>query len=625
MVAVLASFTIAMVMVLGSLAYLSASTKYSRHEQDSDRALAAARSGVADLLARLRLDPIYLDAMATKAGVAGTYCTNPAAGGPASEGDKFATDCGWSHTQPQWESMEGSGGHKQYYHYAIVDYSQASHDVEVMASGKANNVVRTVKASISPETPPMWLYFSDYEVADPTDPITYPPTPTGDGYYGGTQLTSGACGGSGAGGAAAEVDLAYAWELKQPDNTKPARVYSSPTAAGIPCKEPSFEKWDALDGPVHSNDTIKANGTQFGGDFTTTDPKCKGATAGDPASWQACVNGGSVPVAFSSLPRHRTKLDLPTVANPANESALGTGCFYQGPTRIILEPGGTMRVWSKQSDPAEVRAGCGSIDDLRSPGGASVPVPADGLVFVGEAPKTGHHQIPARGIGGPSGQELPLGDYDPTAMVPGPTSHYTVERAMYKRAEQYSDMGNLYVEGELAGQLTLAAQGTIVITGDLLTKDDDTDIMGLTASAIEIYNPVVQEIGWSCYGSPVQCTEKVPTEAKRETGWPKDYDGSSGTLRIEAALNASAGSFRLQNWRDGGPLGKLEVHGSVAQAFRGVVAWEDDSGALISGYEKRYTYNEKLREGRPLLFGPIGNGTWVIRWQEKAHPPEAVK
>jgi Tfp pilus assembly protein PilX len=49
-VATIGSFTIVMIVALGSLAFVSNSTKYSRFEQDVDLALAAAEAGIADLL-----------------------------------------------------------------------------------------------------------------------------------------------------------------------------------------------------------------------------------------------------------------------------------------------------------------------------------------------------------------------------------------------------------------------------------------------------------------------------------------------------------------------------------------------------------------------------------------------
>jgi hypothetical protein len=318
-------------------------------------------------------------------------------------------------------------------------------------------------------------------------------------------------------------------------------------------------------------------------------------------------------------------MDMPSIASAAAESKTGTGCFYRGPTRIILQADGKMRVWSKQTSPADVRSGCGDAGGLASDEGALVDVPADQLVFVGEAPGAGHTQVPAGGIGGPSNTDrLPLGTYSKTTTLRH-SAKYTAERTMM-RPEKFADMANLYVEGELSGRLTLASQGTIVVTGDLLTADDSKDLMGLTASTSEIYNPVLEEVKASCPTSAVSsCMWAVPANPVHQGGRLKDYDARPKVLSIEAALYASAASLRLQNWKDGGPLGTLELKGSIAQMFRGVLAWEDESGTLLSGLKKSYTYNERLREGRPLLFAPIENGTSVIRWLEKIDPPASVK
>ncbi|MDR0594345.1 MAG: hypothetical protein LBG60_14070, partial [Bifidobacteriaceae bacterium] len=111
MVSVLGSFTIILVVLLGSVSFLGQQVKYSRHQQDSDLALAAAEAGVADILTELRIDPEYLDSISSTKDEPTGYCEKDATGGPPSDGDVFAGVCGWTAaTAPGWQKLGGDEG-----------------------------------------------------------------------------------------------------------------------------------------------------------------------------------------------------------------------------------------------------------------------------------------------------------------------------------------------------------------------------------------------------------------------------------------------------------------------------------------------------------------------------------
>jgi Tfp pilus assembly protein PilX len=275
MVAVLAAFTILMVVVLGSLAYLTASTKYSRYEQDTDLALAAAQSGVSDLLSRLRADPDYLsDVAGTKDDPTG-YCQAAFTGAPpqssegALDGDYFAADCGWTAGTEAKVAEFGAGSAAERFHYMVTYYSPIARSLEVVATGAAGSVVRSIKARIAKDSPEQYLYLSDYEVIDPTDDTAYP-----DG------ISSRMCG---QGWPEAETmnQLGHRWEIYPNPANKPTRIYIGSDNLARACPEPYFSQFDVLDGRVHSNDTIKSNKAQFLGEFTTRDPRCQAVNPAD--------------------------------------------------------------------------------------------------------------------------------------------------------------------------------------------------------------------------------------------------------------------------------------------------------------------------------------------------------
>lgn len=622
MVAVLASCVILVTVVLGSAAFLSSSTKFSRYEQDSDLALAAAQSGMNDLLAQLRADSNYLDTVAADHVDAVGYCHSGATGGPADiEGDYFKDVCGWTNgTGVAWKPLGGVAG-RQYYHYVVTDYDPITSTVDAVSTGKSGTVVRSLRARLAPESTPMYMYFSDYELADPTDPTTYPPNHS----YQDPKRTSDACGGY-PGSGSENTDLKYAWEAEVGD-----RRYAFDGLVRD-CYEPEFNGWgdgrDSLDGWFHSNDTVRSDGAVFGGgSWTTADPKC--------SAEGTCVNGSATWLA--THPISVAKKPFGGTGSAEAATADGTlGCRYAGPTRIILE-GDEMVVWSKGTTTSPDR--CGTPTDLKSADGARVTLPDDAseaLVYV-SASAANHRLLQAGEIGGPDGRELPLGNYT-TDLVATQGATFKTERAMVE-SDKYAEVGNVWVEGSASRTLTIAAEGSIIITGDLLTTKDDTTLLGLLAGgAVELYNPVVDLYGTTardvecddldnCHATNWEWDTETPVSkgTAPEAGWPTDYNGDTTVFEIEAAIHASSWSFRLQNWRTGGALGLLKVHGSIAQKFRGVVAMEDEIGALVSGYKKDWSYNETLTRARPLLFPALGSGDWLVPWVEKAEPNEAVK
>ena len=628
MVAVLAAFTILIVVVLGSLAYLTASTKYSRYEQDNDLALAAAKSGLNDLLSILRAEPKYLnpaDVAATK-GEATGYCQNEATGGPPSEGDIYAAAeyCGWTEAT-KIETKEfgpANGGHFQAFHYAVTNYEPISMTSWVVSTGYSNSVVRSIRARISQDSTPMYLYMSNWEVVDPTDFTVY------------TDGKSGLACGQGYPGLETIKQLGYSWEIDDPDSDKPERAYVDSAGFKQTCAEPSFEVWDTLDGPVHSNDTIKSRGAKFFGGFTTADPACQAALPEDDGTWRNCVEGsadfGDTPPAYhgyQEIPQVPGKENL----NVKNELE-SSGCEYFGATRIVFE-GDNMRVWSKDTvNPAKPDR-CGTAARLGSVDGALVKIPPGSLIYVRDLdPSSPGYADRAKPV--PSGYAggLPLGTYnDAYASAPtGLGDRYEIEVAMDRdRPLKFAQKGNLWLEGETDQSVTVYSDSSIIVTGDLLTAEDTEDLLGLMAGdSVEIYNPILRTYEAYAYpGGGFGWT--VPQSTRRESGWPHEYQepADTGVLRIEAAMIAGKGSFLLQNWKSGGPLGDLQVFGSIAQNFRGVVAQETDATApaLVNGYRKYYQYNTALIEEQPLLFSPIGNGDWHILWQEKVNPSDAVK
>ncbi|MDR2382033.1 MAG: hypothetical protein LBE08_12870 [Bifidobacteriaceae bacterium] len=630
MVAVLVSFTIILAMILGSLAMISSSTKHSRHQQDSDLALAAAESGLNALLARLRGDPSHVSGITDPTS---EYCVAKATGGPTGGADEdfFASDCKWSAgTAVSWEEAGDDG---EEFHYSITSYDSITNSIEVLSTGRSNNVYRTVKGYLGREATEMWLYISDYELADPNDYSTYltwSQNASGGSIYGPDQITSQGCGGGYGLGTGTETDLGYKWQTGDPDS-KVSRYYSM-NGFDYPCEEPGFIDGDVLNGPVHSNDTIKSTGAHFTQSFSTADPACATADPDNPGDWDVCVNGAGN--TFDQLPTYRAGgYQLPGTKKPEEEVDKNTDwCKYEGPTRIILH-GTTMTVWSPYTTEAALKdRACGQYSVLRSGKSVEVDIPPEGLVYVDAIPDGASSALKQEKIESGTIGGLPLGTYDPAKhRTPNILYRtYTYEKAMEAKS-MWARNGNLFIEGSFSESLTVAADSSVVITGDLMAADTTEDLLGIIAKrSIQVYNPVIVSYyqTQAPFHTPVWSSPssgELDPWMKQTTDGHSYLDGDRDTLTIHAAMYSETGGFGVQNWKFHEDLGTLYVYGSIAQRFRGVVGyWDVNEDQFYGGYHKQYEYNETLAKASPLLFSPIQNGTWVISWLEKAEPPPEV-
>ncbi|MDR2381681.1 MAG: hypothetical protein LBE08_11015 [Bifidobacteriaceae bacterium] len=633
MIVTLLSFLITAGVLIGSLGFVSHSTKFSRYEQDAELAQTAAEAGLNDILSELRADAEYFENLTLNTANATGYCFKQAVGGPAAEGDVFASDCGWPAAMaPRWQRLGGDdGGDYQEYHYAVTEYSVMSQYIDVVSTGRSRDVYRSVKATIVRETAQRWSYMLNYFLVDPR---MY-----SSGEFYGDAVTSSGCGGGWAKGVTLP-DFGYSWA-----SPAPVRRYQYRNASGgvswASCRPYAYTGLKGGAGaPMHSNDTFYVVAQTENGEMTTSDPLCKTADPANQATWKRCVgNRSNAPTVWNApMPTYREVLELPTVGDPKAWSIAGFGCRYEGPTRIILQ-GSSMQVWSKHT--VTERPGCGSIADLTSPSGATVAIPADGLVFVDAAPGVTPVEIAAGAIGGPTGRELPLGTYPggaPTSV--GQTYIGEVEMS---KPHLYDGIGNIFVEGILSGgnRLTIAADRDIVITGDLVTGDTSNDIIGVMAGAgVEIQNALmhvvqsVKDSSGNLVWKPLTNwdLDPIPSPIVGGTyaeGWPTNYWGASTILRIEAVIYAATYSFRTQHSYvlRNNPTMYIEVYGSVTENFIGDHGWTWTGFSVpFTGWRvNQYVYNPALSTSKPLLFPAFGNGTWLVNWQEKTTTPEILK
>jgi len=681
LVLVIGSSLVLMMFATAALTYAVGSRPLSRHDQDYNAAYSAAQAGIADYTRHLNADDSYWQT---------PDCDNNAlvggVGGNASVADGNPPNCasdtvGWVPVN-SGDSPDGPGPK---FHYDIDTSTLSDGAITVTSTGYVNGVTRTLQATVTRDGPTTFVYFTNFEDADPANASVY---------------------------SQGEVKL-----NQQNPNCVSQYWWNGRSSNDNYCVEISFVTGDKIDGPVDTNDQPQMDGSpEFGDTFETATPGCASAQSSD--DYQACWHsyGWSASPIFDKAPAYHRFNQIPQ--NPA-DLAKDPGCHYVGQTRIKFDAAspGWMYVWSKNttSSNSTTTADCGGSN----PNDAHVKVPTGGVIYASNDSDVTAHQCQPDEIG----DGLPI-DGDETMTT----------------KDQYCGNGNIYIEGTLGGRVTVGAENSIVITGDLLLDHgtSGTDILGLVAgNSVEVMHPWIattvvdtgtclekawQETaggfvsgkgygtfdddyhwgwkegyfsnsgddltwhdgGWSSTSSSSkyfwQGATSTPSSSSRggfvskgkngadpQNGevwqggtWTQDADGnmtytpgswvpqpydshhnpeywqgeswsqtgpcvkyktkttegesstwphtsSADGIQIQASILTENHSFWVQNYDEGSAQGKLEVTGSIAQNYRGIVG---QGGAGGTGYLKAYTYDQRLRTQAPPYFPQWANAEW---------------
>lgn len=597
LVVVVGSMLVLAMLAMTALAYTLSSQKFARHDQDYLAAMTAAQSGVEDVISRLNRDDTY-----------GTVvdCSNTAWQGPTT----LSNTCGWnSSTTPGWLPVKPGDTNTAdaWFHYSLdASTAQTQGTITVTATGRVNGVYRTIQTAVGKGGSTDYVYYTDFEDADPSNVQAYSPS----------GATNPDCGAGGYGNA-------HYWYQGRNN-----------------CVEITFISGDTLDGAVFTNDAILSSGATFLKGVESANPGC-GTVTSSPTTWNNCLRSGST-ANFNGI---QPKLATPKYLDDTSAAfATNPGCHYYGSTRVIFNSGGTMTVWNKRSNngntaptaiapPGGTAPSCGTLDQLDSASGATIPVPSDEVIYAA-ASSVAKRQCYGGEIGGPLGRELPLGSYA-AADTSGPTSStdsYTVDSNMTE-VTKYCGEGNLYVEGKLGGRVTVSAAQSVIVTGDLVLAGgmNGSDMLGLVATnSVEVFHPRVGTVyATRPWWSSTYTWSGISGESD-VSGWPTRYtDPTTGTvnpshgIQIAGSIQTLQHSFLVQKYSVGGDAGTLLVNGSIAQRWRGIVG--QGSGWSQNGYTKLYRYDTRLQYSAPPYFPRWANSQWSLRYSGEVQTPGVVR
>lgn len=183
------------------------------------------------------------------------------------------------------------------------------------------------------------------------------------------------------------------------------------------------------------------------------------------------------------------------------------------------------------------------------------------------------------------------------------------------------DSGNVFLSGELDGQLTIAAQNTIYITGYDPTNWSNPNSFGSSdyTGGILYANQTFDEDNDDMLGLTAQRNIEI-----LHRGWPKsngshnNNDVTINDITINGAIFALNGSFAFENYNVGAPKGTITMRGSMMQNYRGAVGtFYSGSGIKASGYDKDYSHDQRMLYDTPPHFLEPANSGWeIIGWKE---------
>jgi Tfp pilus assembly protein PilX len=611
LVLVIGSMLILAMMAMTGLAYTLHSQKFARYDQDYSAAMAAAQSGVDDFVSRLNRDDNYGSAV---------DCTNL-----AWQGTNVAPACSWGpSTTPGWLPVDPgvTDPAGASFHYAVDATARLTEGkIVITSTGRVNGQYRTIQAAVGKGSSTDYVYYTNFESADPANVQAYPTSP------------SAVCGGT--------------------NSPAPKYWYSGRNAANPRCSEIEFAPGDVLNGPVFSNDAIFSDNASFMKGIQSANPSCGApSVTGDQSTWYLCLRNDPANPGIRSarFNNHEPLLADPLYLNDtAAAFATNPGCHYYGSTRIVLNSNGTMTVWNPTSvnnnqapfgiaPPGGAVPSCGTVAEVnQKPGGFTTNVPSNMVVYVA-ASSAPMRQCYGQELGGPSGHALPLGTYSSTTpQTPvASTPSYTVDTNMTETTKLCAQ-GNLYVEGTLKGRLTLSAAQSIIVTGDLVlaggTSASSPDMLGLVATnSVEVFHPQLATVTSTVQtpGCHNNCAYQWTTGTGSDvTGWPYRYaDPTTGGdnpaigagVQIAGSIQTLQHSFYVQKYSVGANQGTLLVNGSIAQQWRGIVGTPAGTG-----YTKLYQYDTRLQFSSPPYFPWWASSQWKLRYSGEMNTPTGVK
>ncbi|MBJ7329047.1 MAG: hypothetical protein JHC95_04060 [Solirubrobacteraceae bacterium] len=323
-----------------------------------------------------------------------------------------------------------------------------------------------------------------------------------------------------------------------------------------------FASTDQINGPLHSNDTLLiCPPAKFGRGPSDTIETAKPGVGNSGTGWTTASGCSGTPKwnepgtsTFSdagTFLKNADDMQMPSTNSDLYSQTL-TNYRFKRKTQITLT-GSTMTVTGMRQDGT-------SLNNV------SMALPSNGLVYV------------SNDTSGCSAHSL-SGGY--------PSNPYSSAR---------NGCGEAWVSGTYSSNLTIGAQGDVVVKEDITRTGDG--MLGLIANDwVRIYHP--------CGSGPSPA--------------PSPTSGDLGDVTVDAAILAINQRFTVDKYACGAKQGNLNINGAIAQQVRGAVGTGGGSG---TGYIKNYVYDDRMRFRSPPKFLSPANSSWRIVAQQEQVPAQ---
>ncbi|MHB1166194.1 MAG: hypothetical protein ACYC3K_13350 [Candidatus Nanopelagicales bacterium] len=592
----------------------------SGRSADASAALAAAEAGIDDYRARLQAVPTYyLNDDPTNAALHGWA---PVPGGNTQSEFRYAVDA----------SRAGVGG-----------------EVRVISMGRSGGATRTVEGIMSKRSTLDYVYMSDVETPSADLPGAYSTAANSGGSTGVTaqQLARLLC-----------ARRFYETGQVSPTGISPltgkmrnlnfcqwAGIYSSerlrgalhtndvwrleatslvntidPNAITSSCRSAAEGLQPGEAGCSSTHRYIETSygysNNSNGATWNTTNTRYQGDAA-NPANGTDRTNRN---------PRYDSVLDLPPSPATLKKHASDSGCVFTGPTRIrFAEESGVGVMYVTSPDTKVTAPACDGADGTSFGTGTATNQVTRRIVLTNLAGVVIYVQNVRRSTEADdpdnafdlnnrwaAGSEPSCAIKTSTRVYPFVIPNDATDQGYFASGSTYKGFpselanpaspwygsscsnGDLYVQGQFRGQVTLATESNVVLTSSLI---DSQQVVGTTTG-----QPLASS--QSTIGVVSNKFTYIYRPFNASNNWVADWRTSNAQdVKFNFAVMAIDQCFAAQDPYFGARNGNLYMWGSLAQKYRCVVGSN-------GGYNKQYSYDARLARRTPPYMLELSNEPW---------------
>ncbi len=591
----------------------------SDRSEKSFAAQAAAEAGVDDYRARLLVDNRY-------------FLRAPDSSNPALTG---------------WADVPGGAGQGQFTYSIDTSRALVAGELRISSTGKVDGVTRTVEAVLTKRSTLDYVYISDIESMAPSLPGAYA-DPT----------------------VAAELCTNRRWAAAgQVSKTGTSPLNGIHRNSNF-CRWAGIYNTERIKGRIHTNDvwylssaipnidplSTGGNSTAvFDGAITTSCPPVTTGVAGCPegmrwintsdvssntsGAWGSGTTYKATELSGSQTgklwnPTYDTVLEIPASNSRMRELAMDKGCVFTGPTRIRFRADGTMAVTSPST--RATTSMCGGTSLYANPAtpavqptitldlGAMKAAGFNGVVYVQGtlSPPVGDAN---RWVAGTSAACLKKNATNVNSypfIIPAAAEQTELFNSSYTGKKGFPsekfgsdpgwydcDAGDVFVQGEFTGAVTIATEHDIALTGPVIDSSDTNKTN--TAAADYGVPPLTSNnmLGLVPYRFlyAYRPLDANTTSANETADW--NWQKNKNVIYNFAAVVLTQ-CFGSQDATHGSNMGGIYLRGSLGQKYRCPVGVSGGGAA----YQKFYQYDQRyMVEDPPPYMLELSNEPWKVK------------